>query len=168
MVSAELCTNTGRTTRESNTMKTPRIIVWALIAYCVFVLVIGMARADAVIPPLMCGTGPEGTSSGHGPLPQAMIDRLEQQGVDVTEVREALQNGNTEAVKAWLEAYHDAHPDDMMRGPRGMDPEKLKKFRQIKPSQINNMFRRRAAPTLEMWRNNRKKLIMFDEDKINQ
>jgi len=120
MVSAELCTNTGRTTRESNTMKTPRIIVWALIAYCVFVLVIGMARADAVIPPLMCGTGPEGTSSGHGPLPQAMIDRLEHQGVDVTEVKAASQKGDTGAVNAWLQSYFKTHrnevPERHMRG----------------------------------------------------
>jgi SOS response regulatory protein OraA/RecX len=105
-------------------MKTPRIIVWVLIAYCVFVLVIGITRVDAVTPIPTCSTGPDRAASGHGPSPRAIIDRLEHKGVDVAEVRAALQKGDTEAVKAWLEVYRQAHPEGNIHRPGAMNPEK--------------------------------------------
>jgi Zn-dependent M32 family carboxypeptidase len=44
---------------------------------------------------------------------ERIITRLEQQGVDVTEVKSGLQNGDTTAVKAWLENYVHSHEGEM-------------------------------------------------------
>jgi hypothetical protein len=40
---------------------------------------------------------------------EKFISRLDEQGVDVTEVKTSLQNGDTDAVKAWLEAYFQTY-----------------------------------------------------------
>ena len=44
---------------------------------------------------------------------QKIITRLEDEGVDITEVRTDFQNGDTGAVKAWLESYVHAHETEM-------------------------------------------------------
>jgi DNA-binding transcriptional MerR regulator len=44
---------------------------------------------------------------------QEIITRLEDRGVNVTEVKTELQASDTEAVKAWLESYAHAHEGDM-------------------------------------------------------
>jgi len=47
---------------------------------------------------------------------QQIITRLEKDGVDVTELRTDLQNGNTDAAKAWLENYFQSHKPAMEKG----------------------------------------------------
>lgn len=89
-------------------MKTPKIIVGALVVYCIVVLLIGMANAADLTRP---ATGDHFKSRAGQFAPEKIIGRLEQQGVDVTEVKAALQNHDTASVKAWLDAYFKAHPD---------------------------------------------------------
>jgi len=89
-------------------MKTPGIYIAAIATYCVFALVIGTASA-AAITQQGSGNNIRDTAGLFGP--EKMIERLEQQGVDVTEAKTALQNGDTTAVKEWLQAYREAHPD---------------------------------------------------------
>ncbi len=55
----------------------------------------------------------KGDMKDQQPGPEKFIERLEQQGVDVTEVKTALQNGDNEAVKTWLEAYREENRDQM-------------------------------------------------------
>jgi len=44
---------------------------------------------------------------------QKIITRLEEEGVDITEVRTEFQDGDTGAVKTWLESYMHAHEAEM-------------------------------------------------------
>ena len=87
-------------------MKTPKIIVGALVVYCIVVLLIGMANAADLTRP---ATGDHFKSRAGQFAPEKIIGRLEQQGVDVTEALTALQKGDTAAVKAWLTSYFEAH-----------------------------------------------------------
>jgi hypothetical protein len=89
-------------------MKTPGIYIAAIATYCVFALVFGTAGAAAMTQQ-GSGNNLRDTAGLFGP--EKMIERLEQQGVDVTEVKTALQNGDTNAVKEWLQACREAHPD---------------------------------------------------------
>jgi hypothetical protein len=89
-------------------MKTPGIYIGAFAVCCIVALVIGTASAAAMTQQGSCNNFRD-TARLFGP--QKMIERLEQQGVDVTEVKTALQNGDTTAVKEWLQAYREAHPD---------------------------------------------------------
>lgn len=94
-------------------MKTPRIYFGVLAVSCIAALVIGTTGAAAM------------TQNGSGNIlkgmagqfrPEKMIERLEQQGVDVSEVKTALQNDDTQAVKAWLQSYREAHEGVMVKG----------------------------------------------------
>ncbi len=89
-------------------MKTPKIIVGALVVYCIVVLLIGIVNAADLTRP---ATADNFKSRAGQFAPQKIIDRLEQQGVDVTEVKAALQNHDTASVKTWFDAHLKAHPD---------------------------------------------------------
>ena len=95
-------------------MKTPGYIYGAFAAFCVLTFVVGMVSAVDATPYVSNCTG--GNAFGHGnpPSPEMLISHLEQEGVDVTEVKTALANGNTDAVTTWLENYRTSHP--MERG----------------------------------------------------
>jgi hypothetical protein len=101
------------TTMENTRMKTPKLIVGALVVYCIVVLLIGMANAADLTRP---ATADHFKSRAGQFAPQKIIGRLEQQGVDVTEVKAALQNHDTASVKTWLDAYLKAHPDAKVAG----------------------------------------------------
>ena len=107
------------TTMENTRMKTPKIIVGALIVYCIVVLLIGMANAVNLTRP---ATGDHFKSRAGQFAPQKIIDRLEQQGVDATEALTALQKGDTAAVKAWLTSYFEAHKGTMAHVRPSPDP----------------------------------------------
>ena len=102
-------THTGETP-----MKTPSYIYGAFAAFCVLTFVVGMVSAVDATPYVSNSTG--GNAFGHGnpPSTEMLISHLEQIGVDVTEVKTALANGNTDAVTTWLENYRTSHP--MERG----------------------------------------------------
>lgn len=55
-----------------------------------------------------------GTGSGHHPSIEAVINCLEQKGVNVSQVKTALKNGDTVAVKAWFESYRQAHQGEIV------------------------------------------------------
>ncbi len=95
-------------------MKTPGYIYGAFAAFCVLTFVVGIVSAVDATPYVSNSTG--GNAFGHGnpPSPEMLISHLEQEGVDVTEVKTALANGNTDAVTTWLENYRTSHP--MERG----------------------------------------------------
>jgi hypothetical protein len=89
-------------------MKTPGIYIAAIATYCIFALVIGTASAAAMTQQ-GSGNNLRNTAGLFGP--EKIIERLEQQGVDVTVAKTALQNSDTNAVKEWLQSYREAHPD---------------------------------------------------------
>ena len=89
-------------------MKTPGIYIAAIATCCVFALVIGTASAAAMTQQ-GSGNNLRNTAGLFGP--EKMIERLEQQGFDVTGAKTALQNGDTTAVREWLQSYREAHPD---------------------------------------------------------
>jgi hypothetical protein len=97
-----------------NTMKTPIIYTVTFAVCCIVALVIGTASAAA-----MTHQGSRNDLLYKAGLfgPEKVIGQLERQGVNVTEVKTALQNGETNTVREWLQAYRKAHTDEMMNGP---------------------------------------------------
>ena len=106
-------------------MKTPGIYYGAIAAFCVISILVGFAGAADTAVPVKNGAGIHGFGHGQPPSMEAMIDHLEQQGVDVTEVITALRNGDDEAVKAWLDAYREAHKGEMQAREDRPGPEKF-------------------------------------------
>lgn len=49
------------------------------------------------------------TGNQDRPGPEKIIDRLEQQGVDVSGAMTAIQNGDTNALKTWLDEFRASH-----------------------------------------------------------
>jgi DNA-binding transcriptional MerR regulator len=99
-------------------MNTQGFVAGPLSVLCIIALVMGTASAAVI-------TAADSTASPvhKHPSPESIINTLEQQGVDVTGVRTALQNGDTDAVKAWLEAHRTAKPEGAGRSPPDMtDP----------------------------------------------
>jgi SOS response regulatory protein OraA/RecX len=123
MVSAEPCT--GKNKKENHIMKTPGIYYGVIAAFCVLTLCIGMVNATDLTQSATNCTGRPSFGHGHPPSPNEMITHLEQQGVDVTEVKPLLQNGDSDAVKAWLDAYRESHKDQMPNSTSRPGPEKI-------------------------------------------
>ncbi len=65
------------------------------------------------------------TGNQERPDPEKIIDRLEHQGVDVSAAKTAIANGDTAALKTWLEAYRDANPRSQTGNQERPDPEKI-------------------------------------------
>ena len=89
------------------TMKTPGPYYAAVALFCAFCLVIGFAGAadqggKEKIPCPKNWTNKDGERAGQPFSAEEMITRLEEKGIDVTEVKAALANGNTDAVKKWF------------------------------------------------------------------
>ena len=97
-------------------MNTQGFVAGPLSVLCIIALVVGTASA-AVIARADSISGTDATPAHQHPSPESIIDGLEQQGVDVTEAKTALQNGDTEAVQAWLEAHRPARPEGPGRSP---------------------------------------------------
>ena len=99
-------------------MKTPKIYYGALAVFCITALGIGMASAGDGTYTIQGNTG----TNGHGhpvfnltdtTVQQHLLTRLEQQGIDVSALKTAFQNGDMVAVKTWFENYHQSHPFKM-------------------------------------------------------
>ncbi len=88
-------------------MKTPKLYFGALALFCTFALVIGTAGAAAV-------SGPDsscfGNKTAHGG-PVKMLDRLEEQGIDVSAIRAAVESGNMDVVHTLMQQFMEAHKD---------------------------------------------------------
>ncbi len=92
-------------------MKTPGLFIGALGVCVVVALVVGLAGAAVVAPHVFGKTAKNETAPGQGHgVPADIIDKLETQGVDVSAARTAIQNGDTAALKSWLDAYRGANP----------------------------------------------------------
>jgi hypothetical protein len=93
-------------------MKTPGIYIGALAVFCIAALLIGTASAAA-----MTQQGPGNNQkdttgqSGH----VQMIEKLKHQGVNGTEGKNALQNGDIKAMKELQHSYHEASRGEMMK-----------------------------------------------------
>jgi hypothetical protein len=113
MICAGHCAGLSPVQERERKMKTPGIYYGAIAAFCVIGILVGFAGAADVAAPQKNSTGMHNFGHGQLPLPEKIITRLEQQGVDVSEVRSALQNGDTGTVKSWLDAYREEHKGDM-------------------------------------------------------
>ncbi len=99
-------------------MRTPRTYYAAIAAFCAVCLVIGFAgatdqSAPEKIPYPKNWTGKAGDKIGQPFSAEQMILHLEENGIDVTEVKAALANGDTDAVKEWFakQGRPDRNPD---------------------------------------------------------
>ncbi|MCU0629999.1 MAG: hypothetical protein MUF37_02455 [Methanoregulaceae archaeon] len=107
-------------------MKTTGIFLGALGVCVVVALVVGFAGA-AVVTPHVFGKATRNETApgqGHG-APGNIIDKLEQQGVDVSAAKTALANGDMTALKTWLDAYHHANPRNQTCNENRPSPEKI-------------------------------------------
>jgi len=90
-------------------MKTPRLYFGALALFCVIVLVIGTVSAAVA-------HGPEGRYTGnkiaHGG-PEKMLDRLEEQGYDISSIRTAFASGATDVARTLMQQFMESHKDLM-------------------------------------------------------
>jgi hypothetical protein len=99
-----------------NAMDTKGLVAGPLSALCIIALVMGTASA-AVITAADTTSNPHGKPFRHHLSPESIIAALEQQGVDVSEAKTALQNGDTEAVKTWIEAHRPVRSDGSGHAP---------------------------------------------------
>ena len=65
------------------------------------------------------------TGNQERPDPAKIIAHLEQQGVDVSAAKTAIANGDTAALKTWLEEYRDANPRNKTGNRERPDPAKV-------------------------------------------
>jgi hypothetical protein len=107
-------------------MKKNDIFIGALGVCAVLALVVGFAGASAITPHIsganVCNSTAHG--QGHGGQSQ-IIEHLAQQGVDVSVPQTALRNGDTAAVKTWLDAYQHTNPRNESDNRAVPDPGKL-------------------------------------------
>lgn len=95
-------------------MDTPRCMIVPLTVLSILGLVFGTASALAMTATDTSGMAGPGQCQGHAP--GDIISHLEEKGVDVTEVKATLQDGDTEAVKAWLGSYFQANRPEKPAG----------------------------------------------------
>ena len=118
MCCAGYCISTCNTgTLEMNRMKTPGYLYGAIAVLCVLTFVVGMVNATAATPFASNCTSGNGFGPGYHPSPDMIITHLEQSGVNVTEVKTAIANGNPEAVTTWLKNYRAANSPATMNVP---------------------------------------------------
>jgi len=102
-------------------MNNKKIYYGIFAALCIVGLAVGIAGATEITGAVKGCTGMYGGMHGSGTGPcKSMENRitcLESQGIDVTELKTAYAKGDSEAVRAWFIAFHEAHPD---RGPGHM------------------------------------------------
>jgi len=98
-------------------MKKQGILFGALGVCMVVVLVVGFAGAAVTTPHGFGKTARNETvpGQGHG-APGNIIDRLEEQGVDVSAPKTAIANNDQAALKTWLDSYRESHPRNQTAG----------------------------------------------------
>jgi DNA-binding transcriptional MerR regulator len=97
-------------------MDTQGFVAGPLSVLCIVALVMGTASA-AVMSATDSTANTDAARVHQHPSPESIIEFLEQQGVDVTEVKTSLQNGDTGAVQSWLETHRPARPDGSGHAP---------------------------------------------------
>ena len=90
-------------------MKTPKLYFGALALFCTIALVIGTAGAAAISSP-DCNCS--GNKIGHGG-PVKMLDRLDEQGIDVSAIRAVVESGDMETAHTLIQQIMETHTDLM-------------------------------------------------------
>ncbi len=94
-------------------MKTPGIYIGALAVFCIAALLIGTASAAAMTQQGSGNNQKDNTGqSGH----VQMIERLKHQGVNVTEIKTAMRNGDIKTMKEWRQSCGEFFRGEMMKG----------------------------------------------------
>ena len=93
-------------------MKTPGIYIGALAVFCIAALLIGTASAAAMTQQ-GSGNNQKDTTGQSGHV--QMIERLNHQGVNGTEGKTALRNGDIKAMKEWQHSCREASRGEMMK-----------------------------------------------------
>jgi SOS response regulatory protein OraA/RecX len=107
-------------------MKKTGIYAGAFVVCMVVALVVGFAGAAVATPHSLGKTARNETSHGQGPGPVGdIIDKLEQQGVDVSAARTAIANGDMAALRSWLDAYREANPENQTGNENRPGPAKI-------------------------------------------
>jgi SOS response regulatory protein OraA/RecX len=125
------------------------------IVFSVMALFVGTAGAADPAPPACTGSGNSTDGNGHHLSPDAMIDMLEQRGVDISQVKTALQNGDTAAVKAWFDSYRQAHNDQF--GTSTQQQQKLQTLitnleqRGVDVSQVKTALQNNDTAAVKTW-----------------
>jgi ABC-type transporter Mla maintaining outer membrane lipid asymmetry ATPase subunit MlaF len=101
-------------------MSNKKIYYGIFAALCIVGLAIGIAGATELTRAVKGCTGMYGGMHGFG-MGQALsiedkIAFLESKGIDVTEVRAALQKGDCDTVKTWFTALREEHIGGSMAG----------------------------------------------------
>ena len=114
-------------------MKTPGYIYGAIAAFCALTFVVGIVNATAATPFAPNCTSGNGFGPEYHPSPDMTITHLKQSGVDVTGVKNALANGDTEAVTTWLKNHFETHRAEMGKenGRHGFDMTNTTRQQQI-------------------------------------
>ena len=89
-------------------MKTPGIYIGALAVYCIVALVIGTTGAAAMAQQ---GTGNNCKNSAGLFRPEKMLDKLTEQGFDVSAIRTAVTTGDFETAHTLMQEFRTTHPD---------------------------------------------------------
>jgi hypothetical protein len=123
-VGAGYCTITEQYRRDI--MKTPGLFIGALGVCVVVALVVGLAGAAVVTPHVFGKAARNETARGQGHgAPGDLIDKLEQQGVDVSAAKAAIANGGMATLKTWFDAYRDANPRNQTGNENRPGPGKI-------------------------------------------
>jgi hypothetical protein len=110
-------------------MDTQGFVAGPLSVLCIPALVMGTASA-AVITSTDSTSNPDTRPVQHPLSPDAIMSSLEERGVDVTGVGADPQNGDTAAVKAWLETYFQTHEPAAPEGSAHSSPDLTNSTRQ--------------------------------------
>ena len=135
-------------------MKTPGIYYGLIAAFCVLTLFIGIVTAADLTQSATNCTGRPGFGHGNPPSPNEMITHLEQQGVDVTEVKTAPQNGDSATVKAWFDTYREAHKDQMPNSTSRPGPEKnIERLEQqgVEVTEVKTLLQNGDTDAVKAW-----------------
>ena len=97
-------------------MNNKKIYYGVFAALCIVGLAVGIASATDLTAAVTGCTGMHGFGMGHAPSIENRIATLESMGIDVTEVKAALQKGDSDAVHAWFIALREEHKDWGMYG----------------------------------------------------
>jgi len=97
-------------------MNNRKIYYGVFAALCIVGLAVGLAGATDLTNAVKGCTGMHGFGMGQPFSIEDRIAFLESKGIDVTEVRAALEKGDCDAVKAWFIAFREEHMGGRLAG----------------------------------------------------
>ncbi len=88
------------------TVKRSKIVLGAASALCILALLAAPAAAAF-----------QRGADGGGPGPEALLEKLEAQGYDLSEIRSAIESGDTETARELLRKFMEEHRDELPTPP---------------------------------------------------